>query len=479
MDATVGRAVVGRLARSLLVSVATVAVAFSGAAWAQSGPASNPGDRPGSKPAGAGPSAKPAEAPKPTKATFSLSNVLTPGAPVAATIARTFKGKGSVTIAGKRDEHTIDAADDVQLVDTFLEAKDGGWKVRRHVVKSFSSDGTKTTDDELNGIDFLITFTASRQISVEAQGGRLARKSTLTKMQAAAVIPCFFLELPSSASVGDECTVNLSALVPLLLNLSGAADDNEAKFKVVHFDEATKVATLEGRAKLKERADAAAFDLPEGSAVDGTFEVDATMSLEVDTAAHRVVKATLAGPLTYSGKLKAMPVSTAGDVKVVATTSTTDAEKLAAAPPTFRDVPREIGQTGASLTLPSHWFDLPPAAGWNAMFESSLDASKNASFVQVRVTERTGDFASTVKELETGLKSDVPGVAAPKDVACKLGLGKQWTFEKQGTKTTVEVYPAGDKAALVWRLQSTTARFPAALAEFEKARATITFTAKH
>ena len=356
---------------------------------------------------------------------------------------------------------------DFTYLDQFQLVAPGEWKCSRTMLKDWSTTDGDADDSELHGKKLRASFQEPDGYELKLSHG-VARESTLQQALMQIDAFGFWVDLPSSSSIGDTVSPDLRPLISTVMPFQGEYQTGEFPLVLESVDPATGLATLRGEVRFSRTE---LF-----SNVEAKVEGNGAASLVVDTkmaklrscAFELTVEAsgsdgtlTLAGTGTVSAKMVGRPTTEGGTPE----------------PTPMRTNVFAVRKHGVQVELPSHYFDSEAEGPWTTLVRS-VDGTTDQTFGSAIYISRQTATQETAADLRAVLENayEQQGVEAEFDiVTCPLGEGVHVSWvDNEGAAITKELYPFAPGMWLVYQIEL---RQPAgkedALREYDTARATL------
>jgi hypothetical protein len=400
--------------------------------------------------------ATPQDAPAPIDTSF----VLSAKRPLLVAIQAKVGGKAAIASGATRQEISLDASEERELVDEIVDAGTASYQAKRTIVKDFATERGVVTDPPLNGATIVFTGRTA-QAGFALEGGRVLPKKEVPAMQRTSPSVGFWLELPKQAKVGERYAIDLGPIVSMLVSNDLAEASGKADVALESVDPKTGIARFRGKATLVEKGDM--------DGVPATVTYDTECTIEVAPAEARIASMTMSGKFSMKGQ---GPIDLAGDGTYTLNLSTqigTAADAARKRKPTYRDRVFRMEDIGVELALPSQWAEVESKPEFKHTYQRMVSGPETAVIVFF-VMEGVSDEKKFYTDFSAGLKSQHPDLKTEK-VTSPLGNGQAYSFASaaDGVNARVEAYPTRGRA-IAMRVVADPKTFSGALSDFSRAR---------
>lgn len=396
--------------------------------------------------------------------TVDVSVVATVGRPLLVTLDAEHDGKVTLTLPTGPSERRLSVRRSVRLVDEFQAVSDEAWRAERRFVRWFQEENGAIRDPEANGRTFRYEQVDGRG-DVQCAEDRQVRAELLNQLMDQIGSVGLYIHLPDAATAMKPFDFDGSSVASFLLGLAGELVDAKGALQLEGLD-ANGLATLTGKMLVRER------QIEGGMRFDARYDGDLTVV--VDTALHRVAQLKYAGRSSTVGGEGSVGVDARARFSVVvdARDATKDeAAELAAAPPVFRDVRRNLDGLGVEVTLPSHWFPVQLDEGAGFVSNHFSDGSETAFLEVFRLDVPPDQVDAAYLRAQESVRGGDDTVTL-EETRAPLGHGVKTTVSDGALRTFVEIYPLPDALIRV-RLQGPAPVLEAALLQYDEIRASL------
>lgn len=345
---------------------------------------------------------------------------------------------GSVTIKVGGAEPLVQTTEQEQsrrMVDHFERIDgEGDYTATRRIVHWHDSNDGVPTEGPLT--DLTLRFEAGDEISLHLEDDKGAPEELLQGLLDLDISLGLALGFEAPLAVGEACSLDMLGMATLL-TFPDAVVEATGHFTLAAVDERRGSATLEGTLHAETITSLDSLDL------DSVYSGDCTLVLGLEGGLVRRLE--WRGESTTSGSAPGLDASGRVAFSQTLTMETGKAARRARSEAAaFRDVPRSQPGMPVTLTLPSHWFDVPQDDGtW--LYRS--DALGGVVVVEIAVFEAPGDVDDMIEAVEEGILEGLDDRKAKgRNVGSGLGRGRSLEFVSEETPFVVDLLPAGDDA---------------------------------